>query len=143
MGRWSLLLMIVLATCADLPRDAEGTSEQVARTQVIRVGATEGAVGAGEARALVSALEQATGARVQVTRGEAEPLLQALERGELDVALAWLDAKTPWAKRVAPAPALASRGEVELRAMLRNGENRWTMLVERASRDVAGTGAGQ
>lgn len=138
MERWARLLLplAALTGCGDLPRDIEGTSEQVARTRVIRVGVTGIAARASEAQALVTSLERATGARAHVTRGEAEPLLQALERGELDLALAWFDAKTPWAKRVAPAPALAERGELRLRAMLRNGENRWTSLVERASRDL-------
>ena len=76
-----------------------------------------------------------------------EPLLVALEGGRIDLVIAPFAADTPWADRVSLAPPLVAHGKdearIEWRAAVRNGESKWVMTVERASRKVAEPGAGK
>jgi len=67
--------------------------------------------------------------------------LQRLDAGELDLVIGRFTADSPWTSEVAFAPALSTTGAedapIELKAAMRNGENRWIMTVERASRAIS------
>jgi hypothetical protein len=136
----ALLLLWSLAGCDALPRDPDGTLDRVRQTRVIRVGLAGDAMPASAER-LVAALAQQNGARVELRRGSLEPLITDLDADRVDLLIAEVTKRTPWKTLVAPGPPLLSRGEgrerMEWRALMKNGENRWIMKVESASRAVA------
>lgn len=140
---------LLLLACDALPRDPEGTSERIAQSRVIRVGLATGGGDFGRAASarLLDRLARETGARPQLRAGATEPLFTDLQQARLDVVLAPLSPKSPWATMVALSPPLATRGEGEEKldqyAVLRNGENRWIMTVEKAARAAADPGADQ
>ncbi|WP_429614976.1 hypothetical protein [Sphingobium olei] len=132
-----------------MPRDPEGTSEAIARSRQIRVGLVQGDSDFARPAAarLLRRLAHETGARPVLRAGSTETLFKQLERGDLDLVLAPLDPKSPWMIDVTPGPPLAATGQGEARIeyypVLRNGENRWIMQVERIARTVAESGAEQ
>lgn len=142
------LLLALLAGCSDLPRDPDRTSEHIAASRTIRIGMVPGDTRFADAARtrFLEALTTATAARPAFETGATEVLLQQLERGELDLVLTPLDPHSPWVTRVTPGPPLAERGRgerrVQYQAVMRNGENRWIMTVEKASRASADPGAG-
>jgi len=143
------LLLFALAACGAFPRDPEETLRTIERDHLIRVGlvADPHPIDDGRARALIGMVERQTQARAQIETGATEPLLMKLDRGELDMVIGPVSKDTPWRTDVALGPPLAIRGtkddRTELVAAMRNGENRWIMLVERASRAVAPEASGR
>ncbi|AHE52862.1 hypothetical protein [Sphingomonas sanxanigenens] len=139
----ALALLMFLAGCDTLPRDPGGTLERVETTHRLRVGVAAGLPVSRTDRParLIEALERRTGARAEIRRGAAEPLFVALRAGRLDLVIAPVAADSPWATDITFGPPLATTGEgddrLDLVAAMRNGENRWIMLIERASRAVA------
>jgi hypothetical protein len=126
----ALAALALAGGCARLPQDPDGTLDRVRREHAFRVGLVDGPVDP-RAAAHLGRVARATGARPRLTRGQTEPLLLALEAGELDlVANARFVKDTPWKARVALGPAFGE-GPVRLRAAARNGENAWVTLVER------------
>lgn len=140
MKRLLVTLCLALVGCDRLPRDPEGTLDRITATHRMVIGLA-GPNDPAAAR-LVAALARETGATPVLRGGSLEPLIVELDAGRIDVIVAEVTKGTPWKMLVAPGPPLATRGSgkerLELRALIKNGENRWIMLVERASRDVAG-----
>lgn len=122
------LLLLQLAAC-DLPRDAEGTSERLARGPV-RIGRVDDGNSYNQEPA--SHLERALKAHAVVRYGAAEPLLEKLEAGEVDVVMGLFAARSPWEKRV----TFAEQDFYGFRVATRNGEHRWAMTVDRAIREA-------
>ncbi|MGF7149178.1 hypothetical protein FHS96_002820 [Sphingomonas zeicaulis] len=150
MTRVAVLAFLILITgCDALPRDPGGTLKRVETTHRLMVGVAAGLPISRNDRPvrLIEALERHTGARAEISRGAAEPLFTALRAGRLDLVIAPVAADSPWATEVAFGPPLAIAGtgdeRLELVAAMRNGENRWIMLVERSSRAVAPAAAGR
>ena len=137
-----LFLILMLAGCDYLPRDPERTLERIEQSHVIRVGliATDESA-KGPAQRLTAILEQRTGARARIVPVVTEPAFLALDEDKLDIVIGPFGKDSPWATDVAFGPPLAKAGTkdapVEIKAAMRNGENRWIMLVERASRAAA------
>ncbi|ONF97727.1 hypothetical protein [Sphingomonas jeddahensis] len=135
-----LSLLLSLAGCDALPRDPGGTLDRVRQSHTIRVGLADDAMPQ-QARALLAALAQQEGARIELRRGSLEPLIVDLDADRLDLVIAEVAKRTPWKKLVAPGPTLLVHGEgserTEWRALMKNGENRWIMQVEQTSRAVA------
>jgi hypothetical protein len=140
------LPLLLLAACDALPRDPAGSSVRIRATKMLRVGVAQGEPDFGRAASarLLGRLARETGARPRLSAGSTEPLLMALERGDLDLVLTPLDPESPWMTRVSLSPPLAARGMDERRvtyhAVMRNGENRWIMTVEKAARRAADAG---
>lgn len=137
-----LLGALALSACDSLPRDPDRTLEKIQQSDIIRVGLVAPAsADLGKTKTLLVALERKTGARAQMIYGAAEPLLKSLDEGDIDIVIGPFAKETPWASEVAFGPPLASHGSdddpVEIKAAMRNGENRWIMLVESASRSVS------
>ncbi len=136
-------MALALTACQGIPRDPDGTSDRIRQARQIRVGLVPAPQGLGKAEGarLLARLGDEMRARPRVTAGATEPLLRALDRGELDLVLSPFAPKTPWSQMVALGPPIAARGQeddrIELRAAMRNGENRWIMTVEKAARAVA------
>jgi hypothetical protein len=72
--------------------------------------------------------------------GDAEPLLNDLEEGRLELVIGRFDEKSPWAARVEIGPPLRSEkhgdAEFHVAPAMRTGENAWISLVERRARDA-------
>ncbi|WP_404479187.1 hypothetical protein [Novosphingobium sp. BL-52-GroH] len=135
----------LVSACNALPRDPADTSGRIARDHSFKIGfADANAAVDPQSASLVKKLEAATHAKAIIVDAAGEVLLKHLADGEVDVALGDFPANTPWQTEIAFAPPLRTRGKsdaLELKAAMRNGENRWIMTVERASRAVAGPGA--
>lgn len=140
----AFLLLSALTGCGEYPRDPQGTLDRVRSEGSFRVGlvAPLEAVGLdSKALALLQRVGSASGAAPMLERGDAEPLLDRLERGELDLVIGRFHAKTPWRRLVSFSPPLRvemqGRTEIRLVAAMRNGENGWISLVEREARNAA------
>lgn len=135
-------LALLSVSCADFPRDPEGTLERVRGEGSFRVGlvAPLAPDGAAEVPKFLAGVSRATAARPHLTTGDAEPLLLKLEEGELDLVIGRFDKKSPWATKVEIGPALSSakqgKATVELAPAMRVGENAWIALVEGEARNV-------
>lgn len=135
-----LVLLGLLAGCDALPRDLGGTSERIARERVVRVGLAGPETPA--ARRFLAALAGETGARIVRRGGSLEPLVEALDREQLDLLIAPVRANSLLAGEIALGPPLdGSRADdrpLAERPAVRNGESRWLMTVERVARGPAG-----
>lgn len=143
MKRLLLIGFVLLSACDALPRDPDGTLERAARDKSFLVGfASPDIAKDPRAASLVRAVEAETHAKARVVGGSGEPLLARLENGDVDLVIGRFKKDSPWQTEIAFGPVLATSGEasdpVELKAAMRNGENRWIMHIERASRSVAG-----
>jgi len=140
----TVCLAAVLAGCGSLPRDPDGTLGRVRSEHIFRVGIiSDGGTPAGDAEmaAFLARVSRATGARATVRRGASEPLLLDLEAGGLDLVLGPLAPKSPWADEVAilrPIAEPIAPQHLVVTPIVRNGENRWIMLLEREADAVAG-----
>jgi hypothetical protein len=133
-------LAFVITACA--PEDPEQTLEQI-RDGAIRVGIShappwvnsEASPPEGIEVGLVQELARSLGTRVEWRQAGPEELFQQLERFEIDLFIAGLEAKTPWKSRVAlTRPWLTletERGKEEHVWALPPGENGWLLEVER------------
>ncbi|HEY0625273.1 MAG TPA: hypothetical protein VGD10_00925 [Allosphingosinicella sp.] len=140
----SILAVLLATSCGDYPRDPEGTLKRVQGEKSFRVGlvAPLGEAGDGsEAARLLQAISVRTGAEPRIVRGDAEPLLNRLEEGDLDLVIGRFEKKSPWARLVTIGPPLRremhKKVEFHLAPVMMNGENAWIGLVEREARNVA------
>lgn len=135
-------LALLLGGCNAIPKDPDGTMSNIEKSGRLRVALialpSKEAVVAGK---LVRLLEQRTGASAEIRPGTGEVALTALRQGQVDLVIGSFAKDTPWATDVAFGPPLALSGSeeemVEVKAAVRNGENRWLMAVEGASRAAA------
>jgi ABC-type amino acid transport substrate-binding protein len=137
----ALLLAGCLAGCGvSVPTDPEGTLDRV-RGGELRAGASasgslvtvDGDRLGGSLVELVDGFAASIDARVDWTVGSEEELVDALEAGELDLAVGGMTDQTPWSDRVAVTRgytgiAGASRSVVILLPL---GENAWQSEIER------------
>lgn len=130
---------LALAGCGDLPRDPAGTTERIERTHQIVLGAIDGAEPSARAQEVLEHVAARLDARVVRVGGHGEALLEALEKGELDLVYGRFAKASPWATHVYFGGPLGPRETVAAderapRFAFRNGENGWIMRVERAAR---------
>lgn len=142
------LAFLTAASCGDFPRDPEGTLERVRAERVFRVGLVAPLDGAGldpSAKALLRGISRAAGAKPFTEVGDAEPLLDRLEKGEVDIVIGRFEKASPWKRLVSFGPPLRierhENTEFHLTAAARNGENAWIGLIEAEARN-AGAGEG-
>jgi hypothetical protein len=138
------LLFLATTSCGgDFPRDPNGTIERVRSQRAFAVGLVAPVEQAGRQKveALLHRVGKATGASPQLSQGQAEPLLKQLEDGHIDLVIGRFEKKSPWAHRVTIGPPLRiemqGKTEVHLAPVMRNGENAWIAVVEKAARDAA------
>lgn len=134
---------LVLAGCANIPADPNGTLERI-EDGVLRVSLTENAPWvqldggdgqpAGTEPALIARFAERHGATVEWTPGSEATLVQALERGEVDVVLGGFVEDTPWVEFGAatrPYTETTVDGESEKHVMLTPlGENAFLVALE-------------
>ncbi len=142
MMRRSAFALLLLGACDALPRDPAGTSARIERSRTFTIALADPAIrSAPQVGRLVEEIERRTKAHARWRSGSGEPLFQQLDDGRLDLVIGRFTADSPWATDVAFAPALSKSGSedvpIELKAAMRNGENRWIMTVERASRAIS------
>lgn len=142
MKRAIILAILLLAACDMLPRDPAGTSKRIAEKRTFTVALADPTVHeAPQVLTLVHEVERRTNAKAQWLPGAGEALFQQLDDGTLDLVIGRFTTESPWAMDVAFGPPLSTTGTKEaplqLKAAMRNGENRWIMTVERASRAIS------
>ena len=138
MRRLILISLLALGACVDIPRDPERTEALVRETGVIRLGWVAGAESDAAAEQALARLADMTGARIERHEGQTEMVLSDLADGKLDLAYGHFARSNPWAREVHLGSALgwrsaAPKREPVPRFAMRNGENGWVMLVEKAS----------
>jgi hypothetical protein len=133
---------VLISACDVLPRDPAGTTDRILHERSMKVGfADRNAAGDPRTASLIRNLEAATRAKAVFVDGSGETQIRQLENGDLDLVIGNFTADSPWQTDIAFGPALKtsdkSSDALELKAAMRNGENRWIMKVESASRAVA------
>lgn len=134
--------LLLLSACDMLPRDPAGTSQRIERSSTFTVALADPAIRSDpQVDMLIAEIERRTIAHARWRSGSGESLFQQLDDGSLDLVIGRFTADSPWATDVAFAPALSTSdigdAQIELKAAMRNGENRWIMTVERASRAIS------
>ncbi len=140
--RMKMLGLLALAAtasgCDEFPKDIAGTTEGVLARGAMRAGIVAGGP-AVEERALVERLANSMSVDADIRDGATEDLIQRLNAGEIDVVVGEFAKSTPWSTRTAmtsSARAIAPpKDHPVLRALVRPGENRWLILVERTVRE--------
>ncbi len=126
-----------------MPNDPHGTLDRV-RNGVIRVGVTENRPWveldkathpSGVEPDLVSRFAQQLGSEIQWTKGSEAVLLDALERGELDMVVGGFLEDTPWMEKGATTrPYLettTAEGQDKHVIIVRMGENEFLVALEK------------
>lgn len=147
MSRWRhawsvplLVLALCVAGCGvTVPSDPQGTLDRV-RGGELRAGASasgelvvvDGEDVGGTLADAVEGLAESLDAKVVWTVGSEEDLVDALEAGDLDVAIGGMTDATPWSDRVAVTRGYdafpGARGPVVV--LLPLGENAWQAAIE-------------
>lgn len=134
-----LCVAVVLGACSQIPRDQDRSLERVRQEDRFSVGVISGSSD-GERRGLVLVdhVARATGARPVIQHGSAEPLLEDLEQGRLDLVVGSMSQKSPWRARVHFLLELSHRStdRPAAVAMARNGENAWIAILHREAEKI-------
>jgi hypothetical protein len=143
--RLLFLMPLFISGCGSLPKDPESTLDRVRKEGSIRVGLVRGLEASDKVvlQRVLSRISTVTEAKPSFQVGQLEPLLAALEAGDLDLVIGGRFASnTPWKKRVNLGAPLhdtrTSHGSVSGRIVQRNGENAWIMLIDRETRAAQG-----
>ena len=142
LGATAVAAMVLTGCGMQVPADPEGTLERI-EGGVLRVGATENAPWvevddsgepSGTEPALVSDFAERHGATIEWTAGSEATLLDALDRGELDLVLGGFVEDTPWTELGAatrPYAETQTPDGTEKHVMLvRMGENGFLVALE-------------
>jgi hypothetical protein len=136
-----LLTFLAAASCSDFPRDPNGTLNRIGAEGRFRVGLVAPIAGDDpQVDALLKRVAKVSRAQGQLESGDAEPLLDRLEEGKLDLVIGRFEAASPWKKLVSFSPPLRKekqgKTKFNLVAAMQNGENAWIGLIEREAREV-------
>lgn len=136
--------MLLVSGCgSQIPADPHGTLERV-QGGVLRVGVTandpwvslaDPGAPSGTEPALIEGFAEQLGAELEWTDGSEADLVQALDRGDLDVVVGGFVADTPWAEEAAITRPYAEittvEGTVERVMIVRMGENGFLVELEK------------
>jgi hypothetical protein len=131
------LVLLALAGCGALPRDASGTSDRIAQSGKMRVAVLAATPDAAPALTLLRNYATSHGARLTRLTGHGEHALHWLEEGKVDVVVGHFAKSSPWQANIAISKPIA-RTEPEdgkqpvLRIARRNGENALILATDRA-----------
>jgi polar amino acid transport system substrate-binding protein len=124
-----ILILIVLLSGCDFPRDAAGSLDRIRSTGVIRIGFSQrepwvmrvnGEVGGIEPR-LIRAWAAKLGARIEWVEGAETVLIDALHHRQLDVVIGGFVDDSPWEKRVGMSQPFAHAAVVIAKPRDENG----------------------
>ena len=136
---WCVPAICLSVAACGLPRDPQKTSERVAATHELRVGATDNGewvdAQSAEPRGIepdiVRQFAARVGAHVLWSRGSETSLAQSLKHGDLDLAIGGFDAKTPWKKTVGISQPFAKTADKKKHVFLAApGENRFILALD-------------
>ncbi len=134
----SFLFALALTAC-DLPRDPEGTLERV-ESKFMRVGVVESAPWtivnedgdrSGVEVQLIRGLATELDAEIEWTDGPEAEIFEAIELGNLDLAIGGFTADNPWSSKVSFIQPYFTLGEDQHVMAVPHGENAWIVRVER------------
>lgn len=140
--RSALAALLLLGGCQAYPRDTGGTLDHIRASQTIRVGIVEGdmrPIDRARVAAYLGRVGQAAGAAPALSEGAAEPLLERLKAGELDLVMGVFAEDSPWkidVMMVEPIRTRPRKEKLALNPVARNGEHRWIMLLETSVREM-------
>lgn len=148
---FAVVVMVLMTGCgAQVPADPYGTLDRV-RDGVVRVGVSENdpwvvvhdaGPPTGTESALITAFADQLGADVAWVDGSEAELVEALDRGDLDVVLAGFAEDTPWMEEAAatrPYAEIATMDGMQRHVMLvRLGENGFLTALERFLHEETG-----
>ena len=149
-----IMPMAMLSACG-MPRDPGGTFHRV-RNGTMRVGITEnppwvltrGERPSGIEPRLLQRLAQRLDAQIEWRIGSESALATALRNGELDVVAGGLTDSTPWSSHAGMTLPYVTAGQDRYVMIVRQGENRWLLELDRFLHDsraeaarLAGPGA--
>ena len=136
-GLLALASALWLAACTDIPRDPNGTTERILNAQSFRAGIVSGSA-SDPTDTIVKRIESQTRAKAMIRRGEATLLLKQLEDGHIDLVVGSFAKNSPFKTSVTFSAPLGNRMVAAeapvIRAATPLGENRWSILVEKAVR---------
>lgn len=130
------MLCVALVGCS-IPADPDGTTDRV-RHGVLRAGASAagdmvviaGDEVSGPLPELIESFATELGARVSWSVGSEEQLVDALERGVLDVAIGGMSTHTPWMDRASVTREYWLPSGESFVVLLPLGENRFQLTLE-------------
>ncbi|KAB0269456.1 transporter substrate-binding domain-containing protein [Microvirga brassicacearum] len=126
-----ILILIVLLSGCDFPRDAAGSLDRIRSTGVVRIGFSQrepwvikasGEVGGIEPR-LIRAWAAKLGARIEWVEGAETVLIDALHHRQLDVAIGGFVDDSPWEKHVGMSQPFAHAAVVIAKPRDGNGQS--------------------
>ena len=136
-GLFALVSALWLTACTDIPRDPNGTTERILNAQSFRAGIVSGSA-SDPTNTIVKRIESQTRAKAILKRGEATLLLKQLEDGQIDLVVGSFAENSPLKTSVTFSAPLGNRMVTAeapvIRAATPLGENRWSILVEKAVR---------
>jgi len=130
------LIALSLTSCG-LPKDPDGATARIGATHILRVGISNNPPWAVVDDGQISGIEPdlvrdfagTLGARVQWVANGETPLMQALERRQLDLVVGGVTTKSPWTKRLGTSLSYAKTGLVPGgQPGLRQGRQRHVLL---------------
>src|SRR5688572_21576576 len=131
-----IVLTLLLAACG-MPRDPEGTLERVQGSSM-KVGVAEhppwtelGNEPAGIEVELVEEFASELDAEILWVEGSESEILEEIELGRLDLAIAGLTADSPWASKVSFIQPYFTVGADQHVMAVPHGENTWIVRLER------------
>jgi polar amino acid transport system substrate-binding protein len=140
----SLLACLLTVTACSLPADPEGSTERIRTTRIVRAGISinppwvtgAGPQPQGIEPELIRAFARTLGAEVSWTVNGETPLLEALERGELDIVAAGASTRSPWSARLGASQVFAAVDDGSMAGerhilFTRPGENRLLLELDR------------
>lgn len=144
--RCCLVVCALLVTACDpYPKDPRKTLETIEREGVLWAGMSEhlpwtrevDGEAVGIEPALVEELAGELGVEVRWSVMSEAELSEALQHGEIQIAVAGYTKKTPWSKHVGLSRPYVEVGKEKHVVAVQKGENRWLLRVERFLDDKA------
>lgn len=140
---WPLLFVIpALTACDNLPRDASGSTDRIARSGEMRIVVMPGTPDAAPALAVVGDYAERHNARLVRVAAHGDHALHRLEEGKVDAVIGHFAKASPWQAEVALSKPVG-RSEPDdgkqpvLRLARRNGENALILATDRAIAESA------
>ncbi|WP_428629554.1 hypothetical protein [Sphingopyxis sp.] len=136
------VVLLALAGCGTLPRDASGTSERIVKTGEMRVAILPATPDAAPALALLEDYATSHGARLTRLSGHGEHTLHWLEDGKVDAVVGHFAKLSPWQTGIALSkpvghPEPSDGKQPVLRIARRNGENALIFATDRSIAELA------
>lgn len=128
---------MIIAGCDNIPADPGQTLNQIQQTGQLRVGVSDrppwtvSPLGTGVEEELLKHWAEQNQVKVIWREGSERDLVEFLEQGEIDVAIAGFTDDTPWSERAAMTRPYLERPDGKHVMLVPKGENRWLLELDR------------